>query len=332
MTVVVFAAGLLSACTTSSDQRSLRPSDPVSAVSADEQSGAGIDAEATGTLATVVPSKKFADLAYAKRSASEKLDLYLPTTGNGPFPVVLWIHGGGWWAGDKALPPNASQFALLSSGFAVAAVNYRLSQEAIFPAQIQDLKAAVRWLRANAQTYGLDTARFGAWGTSAGGHLTSMLGTSAGVAALSDPTLGNATYSDRIKAAVDFFGPMAFRAMDAQLLANGCPLFGGIGHSSGQSQTSHLVGAPINTVPLKVSQADPTSYVTTGDAAFMIQHGTGDCAVPYQQAVTLQKSLVPKIGSTRVSFQLMPGYTHADPRYMTAANVAKVAAFLKAWM
>src|SRR5678815_2971162 len=129
------------------------------------------------------------------------LDLYLPATGSGPFPVVVWIHGGGWSGGGRF--PAGFSGPLTAAGFAVASVEYRLTSQAgqygaepvIFPAQIHDVKGAVRWLRAHAATYNLDPTRFGCWGTSAGGHLSALLATSSGVAALEGTVGGNAGFS-----------------------------------------------------------------------------------------------------------------------------------------
>ena len=117
------------------------------------------------------------DIEYATvGGTSLLLDLYLPSDPvDDPVPLVLWVHGGGWRAGDKD-PTRAP--ATLGEGYAIASVNYRLSDEAIFPAQIHDVKAAVRFLRGNADRFGLDPERFGAWGSSAGGHLVALLGTS----------------------------------------------------------------------------------------------------------------------------------------------------------
>ena len=141
------------------------------------------------TFASVDPS--FIDLAYADQSEAQKLDLYLPTTGDGPFPVVMMVHGGGFMFGDKADGAGLTGVdQLLEAGYAVASINYRLSGEATWPAQIYDAKAAVRFLRANAAQYNLDPERFGAWGASAGGNLVAMLGTTCDVTELEGADLG----------------------------------------------------------------------------------------------------------------------------------------------
>ena len=163
----------------------------------------------SGTFASVTPT--YPDLVYATVSPAEKLDLYIPTTGNGPFPVVVMVHGGGFMMGDKADGAGlAGVDQLLAAGYAVASINYRLSGEAKYPAQINDAKAAVRFLRANAAKYNLNPDKFGAWGASAGGNLVSLLGTTCGVTELEGADLGNADQSSCVQAVVDWFGPIDF--------------------------------------------------------------------------------------------------------------------------
>ena len=146
------------------------------------------------------------DIEYARvGNKSLKLDLYVPD-GAGPFPVIVWVHGGGWTSGDKALSASGPQVRQTARGYAVASINYRFSQEAKFPAQIEDCKAAVRWLRAHAAEHNLDPARIAVWGDSAGGHLASLMGASGGASDLEGDE-GNLDYSSRVEAVVDWFGP-----------------------------------------------------------------------------------------------------------------------------
>jgi acetyl esterase/lipase len=132
--------------------------------------------------------KLLRDLQYVEGGHDRnRLDLYLPEKAEGRLPVVIWIHGGAWRGGSKDGGPAVP---LSAKGYAVASINYRFSQHAVFPAQIEDCKAAVRWLRANAATYQLDPDHIGVWGASAGGHLVALLGTTAGVKDL-EGTRGN---------------------------------------------------------------------------------------------------------------------------------------------
>src|SRR5882724_887911 len=139
------------------------------------------------------------------------LDLYLRDASTEPAPVVVWIHGGGWSSGDKFPTPAAR---LVAAGYSVASVEYRLTGEAKFPAQIYDCKAAIRWLRANARKYNIDSAHIGVWGHSSGGHLVSLLGTSGNVEEL-EGAEGNLDQSSRVQAVVDFSGPTDLLRTDA---------------------------------------------------------------------------------------------------------------------
>ena len=152
---------------------------------------------------------KWLDIAYATTSTAQKLDVYLPE-GNGPFPVILSIHGGAFKAGDKRDGQLMPMLEGLKRGYAVVSINYRLSPEAIFPAQIYDVKAAVRWIRANAKQYKFNPDKIAAWGGSAGGTLTALVGTSGDVKELEDLSLGNPTQSSRVQAVVDWFGQTDF--------------------------------------------------------------------------------------------------------------------------
>ena len=136
----------------------------------------------------------------------QRLDLYLPEKAEGRLPLIVWIHGGAWWAGSKEDCPAVP---LAAKGYAVASINYRFSQHAVFPAQIEDCKAAIRWLRANAAKYHLDADHIGVWGASAGGHLVALLGTTGGVKELEGKG-GNLDQSSRVQCVVDWFGPTDF--------------------------------------------------------------------------------------------------------------------------
>src|SRR3954465_965676 len=150
-------------------------------------------------------TKVHRDLEYVRGGHErQRLDLYVPEKADGPLPVIVWVHGGAWLGGSKEGGGPALPF--VRRGYAVASVNYRLSQHARFPAQIEDCKAAIRWLRANAKTYKLDPDRFGAWGASAGVHLVALLGTSGDVKDLGGDG-GTTGQSSRVQAVVDWFGP-----------------------------------------------------------------------------------------------------------------------------
>jgi acetyl esterase/lipase len=259
-------------------------------------------------------TRAYRDLAYvADGHQRQKLDIYLPREGK-HLPLIIWVHGGAFRAGSKE---GGVPLQYLSAGYAVASLNYRLSQHAIFPAQIEDVKAAVRWLRANAQTYRLDPSRFGAWGPSAGGHLVAMLGTTGDVKEFE--VGANLEASSRVQAVVDYFGPTDFLQMDAQRLPNGMV------HDTPDSPESQLIGGPIQENKDRVAKANPITYVSKDDPPFLIVHGTRDPLVPYQQSVLLKNAL--EKAGTPVSFYTVKGGGHGrfeDP------NVARLTtAFLE---
>jgi acetyl esterase/lipase len=272
---------------------------------------------------------QFTDLAYASISDAQKLDLYLPE-GKGPYPVVLIVHGGAFLFGDKAdllSKPGTDQ--LLEYGYAVANVNYRLSGEAKAPAQIHDIKAAVRWLRANAIQYQLDPERLGAWGSSAGANLVALLGTSAGITELEGYNLGNANFSSRVQAVVDWFGPTDFLQMDRQLAALGFPP----SHDASDSPESLLIGAAIQTRPDLARVMNPLTYVTPDSAPFLIQHGMLDNVVPYQQSQMLYDTLIATYGPERARLDLLEGAGHGGgPQFWTRKNVGTVLAFFDQYL
>ena len=278
-------------------------------------------APAGGLGATVAAVPVIKDAAYATGSAAQKLDLYVPA-GAGPFPLIINIHGGGFMMGDKGNPDMADAF--LAAGYAVASINYRLSGEAKAPAPIQDAKAAVRWLRANAAKYKLDPQRFASFGASAGGNLAALLGTSCGAAALEGPELGNADQSSCVQAVVDWFGPTDFLQMDAQFAGTACP----VDHNAANSPESTLVGAPIQTKPETSKLMNPITYVSAKAPPFLIQHGTADCNVPPQQGKLLADALTPLIGADKVTYTLIPGAGHGGSQFSAADNQKLVMDFL----
>ena len=225
------------------------------------------------------------DIVYARVGDRELLlDLYLPPKRSAPLPVIVWVHGGGWRSGSKGSGGRARP--MLDKGYAVVDVGYRLSGEAIFPAQVEDCKAAVRWVRANAGKYGLDPDRIGAWGSSAGGHLVAFLGTAGDVKEFD--TKANAEHSSRVQAVCDWFGPTDFLQMDKHRLEDG-----GMIHNAPNSPESLLVGGPIQEEPYRslVRKANPITYVTKDDPPFLIMHGDKDLAVPLHQSELLYDAL-----------------------------------------
>jgi acetyl esterase/lipase len=272
--------------------------------------------------------RKFLDIPYADLSPAQKLDVYLPDEGNGPFPVIVSLHGGAFMGCDKADLQVLPMLEGLKRDYAVVAVNYRLSWEAKLPALVHDAKAAVRWIRAYAQRYHLDPDRIAAWGSSAGGYLASMLGTSAGVRELEDLSLGNPEQPSHVQAVVAWFGPTDFLKMDEQLAERGLAPEPGTEHSGANSPESLLLGEQITKVPELVKAANPETYITPAAPPFLLQHGTLDAVVPVQTSINLAAKLEQALGADLVRLELLEGAEHADPCFEAPDNVKKVLDFL----
>ncbi|HEX4588894.1 MAG TPA: alpha/beta hydrolase [Gemmataceae bacterium] len=255
--------------------------------------------------AKVVPwlpegSKVEKNLAYGPHERN-KLDIYLPP-GDGPKPLLIWVHGGAWRAGSKDGGNPALRF--LDKGYAVAAINYRLSQQALFPAQIEDCKAAVRWLRANAKKYNLDADHFGAWGASAGGHLVALLGTTGDAKDL-DGDGGNRGTSSRVQAVCDWFGPTDFSKEAEQALPDSA-----IDRTKPDCPEALLVGGPLAEHPDRVKRANPITYIGKNCPPFLIVHGDKDNVVPVGQSRLLQDAL--KVAGVESTLLVIPGAGHGS--------------------
>jgi len=268
---------------------------------------------------------KWLDLPYASLSLTQKLDIYLPDEGDGPFPVILYIHGGGFASEDKRRIHLLPFLKGVEHGYAVVGVDYRLSGEAIFPAGLQDVKAAIRWLRANSQQYHLDGNRIAACGGSSGGNYAAMICLTDRVTELDDLSLGNPEYPCNVQAAVDWFGPTDFLKMDEQLAENG---YGPGDHGEADSPESRYLGAKLADVPLKVVLANPMTYVHEHMPPLLIQHGRLDAMVPVQQSMIFVEKLEKYVSPDRFEFDIIEGAGHADPLFETDENMERVFSFL----
>lgn len=275
-------------------------------------------------------NRKWLDIPYVNESPSQKLDIYLPEDRDGPFPVILSIHGGAFKAGDKGDNQVIPMLEGINRGYAVVSINYRLSQEAKFPAQIFDVKAAVRWIRAHSKQYHFNPDKIAAWGGSAGGHLSALLGTSADVSELEDLSLGNADQSSRVQAVVDWFGPTDFLKMDEQLKES--KVKDPQKHSVADSPESELIGKNLEDAPELVMSANPETYITPDDPPFFIQHGFIDRLVPYQQSVYLAQKLEAVVGREKVLLELFQDTGHGGPAFSTEENLNKVFGFLDKYL
>jgi len=251
-------------------------------------------------------------LAYGTDSPNQVLDLYTPAAG-GPWPLVVAIHGGAFMRGDRRRELSHLP-ALLAAGYAVASVEYRFSGEALFPAAVVDVKRATAYLRAHAAELSLDPSFFAAWGRSAGGHLSAMLGVTSGQATEFDVPGGDSS----VQAVVDWYGPSDFLVMDAQFVAG--PPDGDAppvqNHDEPGSPESRWVGGPIQELPEVSARANPIGYVAGASGAlppFFLAAGTSDHLVPHQQTLILADAL--RAHGTPVELHILAHARHADQRF-----------------
>jgi acetyl esterase/lipase len=270
------------------------------------------------------PPPTVADVAYAADSPSQRLDLWLPDAPTGPAPVVVFVHGGGWYYGSREMvAPKVA--ALLAAGFAVASIDYRMSGEAPFPAAVDDTRAAVGHLRRHAAEARLDPDRIVLWGESAGANIACVVGALSGrLAPWDDPAAPDAPGpTPPVAAVVDWFGPTDFLAMDDHAAEIGCAPSS---HSADDSPESRYVGSPVRTAPDLAALAGPLPHLAAdgvadgvgGDGtpplpAVAIAHGTADCTVAPGQSHLLVDALRARGVEPWVTW--LEGAGHSDPRF-----------------
>lgn len=234
----------------------------------------------------------------------QRLDLFLPAEPGAARPLVLWIHGGGWHEGSKKDAPGR---ALLAKGYAVASVGYRLSQHAVYPAQIEDCKAAIRWLRAHAREYGIDPARIGVWGASAGGHLAALLGTTGNIRTFDVGE--HLEQSSEVRCVLDWFGPTDFLNYGEPRKTLDSP----------ESAISRLIGGAVTENPEKARRASPVYFVHPKAAPFLIMQGDQDSLVPLQQSERLHAAL--QQAGVESHLEVLPGAKHGGGEFTSPASL-----------
>ncbi|MCM8530998.1 MAG: alpha/beta hydrolase [Lentisphaeraceae bacterium] len=264
-------------------------------------------------ITTAAGTKKHKDIEFAKiGDLSLKLDLYIPEGVKSP-PLLVWVHGGGWRGGNKSKCYISS---IVKHGFALASISYRLTDKAIFPAQIHDCKGAIRWLRANKDTYGYSTEKIGVSGASAGGMLAALLGTSGDVESLEGNTGGNLEHSSRVDAVVDFFGATDFvlRGQNQPSRAN-----------APGSVCYLLFGGPTNKKTELAKLASAVTHVTKDDPPFLVIHGDKDNKVLLDQSLRIQETY--KKAKLPLELMIIKNGGHGGNKYFTEDIIKKMVEF-----
>ena len=238
------------------------------------------------------------NIEYAKEGGKPiLLDVFTREKSTESLPTVVYIHGGGWKSGSKE---NCPVTGLLFRGYVVVSINYRLSNEALFPAQIHDCKGAIRFLRAHAQEYNIDPKRIGVWGFSAGAHLAALLGTSGSVKELEGTVGGNLEQSSSVQCVAESSGPTDF----LNLAPGQTP-----GIPSQLASIKALLGGPLAEKKALAIMANPITYITKDDPPFLIFHGLLDPGVPPAQSQLLYDAL--KAGGVDATLHMVPEGKHS---------------------
>lgn len=260
------------------------------------------------------------NIAYSDASSSDLLNLYIPASHH-PVPLIVWIHGGAWNHGNDARNRSPAM-RLLDRGFAVANVDYRLSGEARYPAQIHDCRAAVRFLRAHAAEYGIDPDHIGAWGESAGGQLAALLGTAADAGELDSADAGDPKVSCRVQAVCLWCAPTNLLEIVTGHDGKMRPSMDDPG-----SPVSDLLGGRVKDHWELARQASPVSFVTPGDPPFVMLHDERDPIVPYEQSEVLADAL--RKANVEAAIKPVPWGIHSGFAFDSGENQAYVREFFE---
>jgi len=275
------------------------------------------------TLDTSSIRRKFLNCPYGD-DRKQAMDIYLPDEGDGPFPAIFFMHGGGWSVGNKKDAQILPFIGGVRRGYAVIAVGYRLVPHIKYPENLFDVKAALRWVAENAETYLLDPERVALTGASAGAHLAMMAAFTQGQAVFEGAPLSKTC---AVRAVVEQYGPTDFLRQTAHFDASGYPRMRAPDDDTPDS-VDNLLGVPLKTIPNLARFINPLDNVHPGIPPVLIQHGRYDPCIPYQQATELYEKILQVAGEGAAELDLSDTYTHADPGYAEPASVERIFAFL----
>lgn len=272
--------------------------------------------------------RKFLDVPYASESPRQCFDLFLPDEGDGPFPLLVHIHGGGFAFGDKRDDHMNAYLTGVKRGYAVASIEYRVSGEAVFPAAVLDCREAIRYMKAHAGKYRVDAGRIIVIGGSAGGNLAAMLGMNVPNGQFpGEEERTEYLCQPYVKIAVDQFGPVRFETMTAQAIANG---ISEVHPNAAMMPESKYLGCPVDKAPAELlAKAYPGTYASSAMAPLLVQHGTADHLVPCAQSEEFAADLVAKGFADRVEYVPLEGADHEDKRFFTEENMNLVFRFIE---
>ena len=252
-------------------------------------------------------SRTVLDIPYAANdNIRQFLDITYPEIGEPPYRSIVVFHGGGWASGDKESETIASIFQAVTQGYAVIGVNYRLADEVTWPKPLHDAKAAIRFIRANAETYGLASKKLVVWGASSGGHIAEMLAATNNQPEFEDLTMGNENESSAVQGVVAWYG-----VADMSTLTD-----------AGTPMANTIMGFDVRVEKTRASDASPVDLVNEKFPPILLIHGTKDMVVPFEQSVKMQKEVAKKAGNRTAILTLFENAGHGDAMIKTYENVA----------
>ena len=282
--------------------------------------------------------RRWEDLRYAERSEAQTLDLFLPDSGDGPFPLIVLVHGGGWCSGSKRGTTMECAFRCLSQGFALASIAYRFATDKPLPAMVHDVKAAIRYLRAHESELHLAADRIVIWGNSSGGHVANMIAATGHHPGLVDDlSLGNAGCSSAVQGLISWYAPVDMLQLD---LCDALPpeenlrwlepgAFDDAAATKLPTMQSIAIGCIPRFNPQAAMAASPIDYVDNSFPPALFQHGCADPIIPFTQSVAMWKRVNDVCGPGHACLELFDGATHGDPRIKAPENIDRCLDFAR---
>jgi acetyl esterase/lipase len=269
----------------------------------------------------------------------QSMDIWLPDEGDGPFPLIVFVHGGGWVGGDKRENTMPGAFKVMSQGYAMAAINYRIAPDVVWPAPLEDVRAGIRYLRAHAAEYNLKTDKIAAWGNSAGAHILNMVAALGGRPIMKGKELGNPEVDDSLQCLVSLYGPSDMYQVDLCNRLTEDDVVNATGGTEVRNDQGEGMVFPHNLImgfkcsrnAAAASFGSPVNFVTPDFPPAYLMHGISDPVVPYTQSVSFRN----KINETcydnnRCKLKLFEGATHGDPCMKTNEVVDDILDFIDA--
>lgn len=266
----------------------------------------------------------------------QKLDIWLPDEGDGPFPTILFVHGGGWVGGDKRENTMPGAFKVMSQGYALACINYRIAPDVVWPEPLLDVRAGIRYLRAHGDEFMLKTDKLAAWGNSAGAHIINMIAALGGRPIMKGKALGNPEVDDSIQCLVSLYGPTDMYQVDLCNRLTEEDVVNATGGTEVRNDLGEGMVFPHNLImgfkcsrnPAAASFGGPINYVTDDFPPAFLLHGINDPVVPYTQSVSFRNKINETCHDNRCKLKLFDNAVHGDPCMKTNEVVDEILDFI----